>query len=162
MCAVVFSYNPNTFLLSLTNVSAQFCHRGMRAITSHSFLPTGNILWACEGASSLGDLHVEEMRVEGKYAFFVCKPTASLRGIIMGQCHCIVSNILQPIPLSNAGDTACFFPLLQCFISVEPTLVGRVRGAGWLASLETIVTASLIFLQMSYIKLLNYGHFIQT
>ena len=43
---------------------------------------------------------------------FVYKPMASLKGIIMSWCHSCVFSILQPIPLPNAGNTACFFPFL--------------------------------------------------
>ena len=38
------------------------------------------------------------------------------------------------------------FPLLWFFILAEPTLVGRVRGTWWLASLGAIVTAIQLYL----------------
>ena len=52
--------------------------------------------------------------------------------------------------LSNPGDPVYFFYFLQFLVSAEPTLVGRVRGIWWMASLGVTVTARCIFF---YIKL---------
>ena len=51
-----------------------------------------------------------------------------------------------------------FFSLILYSISAEPTLVGRIRGAWWLASLRASVNSSCIFsVTLLYIKVLIYG-----
>ena len=76
-----------------------------------------------------------------------------------------MSSIPQPISLSlsNAGDTACFFPFLEFFILVEPTLVGRLKDAWWLDSLgATVLLFVYLFVFLLHIGLLVYWHSVQT
>ena len=123
-------------------------HRGVQYIMSNFLLSPGHILWAYEKTLNLGFEGPSRWgNTRGRWmSFFVYKPTASIRRIIMGWWHSCVFCIPQPTSLPNTDETACLspFPIVLFFQQRLRWLTGLGTPGGWLLK-EPLCPASCIF-----------------
>ena len=75
---------------------------------------------------------------------FIYKPMASLRGTIWVEAIAVGPVFRNPSLSLTPVTQPDFLSFLQFFISAEPTLVSRIRGAWWQPSLGATVTAICI------------------
>ena len=95
-------------------------------------------------------------------SFFLLYTNGIPEGKYLSWCHSCVSSILQPIPLSNAGDQPVFSLSYSFFISAEPTLVAGLGVPGGLLLMSHRDYHLYHFFLLLYIELLVYGHSVQT